>query len=207
MFTEKVSYHPSFETVRRNALLSGHYLLMNGFAAILAGCGLFTNQLPVLFGAMLISALIGPIIASAFALFEKNYLFLRKALLTEFFGILVVYIIGLFIGTLGNAMPITTEMLSRTSVTFIDFIVAFTGGAVGIYALLFTEFNQALVGVGLATALVPPITTSAIFIIHGDFILATGAFYIVLCNLLGIFLGAYITLFISNYLRYPIKVR
>ena len=58
-------------------------------------------------------------------------------------------------------------MMARTSPNAFDLIIAMGGGAVGAFAAVCRRLSVAFVGVAIATALVPPLATSSMFLARG----------------------------------------
>ena len=64
--------------------------------------------------------------------------------------------------------------------------MALAGGVAGAYALISRNLSVAVVGVAVATALVPPLTASGILLATGHYQLALGALILTLTNILAI---------------------
>ena len=159
---------------------------MNALATVIASYGLFANSPAVVIGAMVVAMLLGPITATALALVEGNNKLLRKAAFTATTGTAIVYIVALIIGFAHKNIPITNEIMARTAPNFVDLMIALAGGAAGAYALISPRIGLSLVGVAIATALVPPLASSAILLTHGEFALAGGALLLAFTNIVGI---------------------
>lgn len=187
--------------IEAGALSSKRFYLLNGLAAIIAGFGLLANSPAVVIGAMLVAMLISPISAIALAIIENRYRLLRQALLTLLGGGAVIYIIGLILGSLYPEQAMSGEIISRTSPNTMDVIVALAGGTAGAYALISRNLSVAVVGVAVATALVPPLTASGILTAVGQFPLAFGAFMLTLTNILAIQLTTALVLWLAGFGR------
>ncbi len=178
------------EIVRRNieegASLSGSYLLMNALAAIVACYGLLENSAAVIIGAMIIALLLGPITGIALGLVDGNQPLLRKALIAETVGVALVLVISLVIGKLHADMSLGSEIMGRTSPNLLDLIIALAGGAAGAYASITRRLSAGLVGVAIATALVPPLCSCGLCVAHGLYRQGGGAFLLFLTNLVAI---------------------
>ena len=61
-----------------------------------------------------------------------------------------------------------SELLSRTTPTFLDVMVAFFGGLTGILAGSRKEKSNVIPGVAIATALMPPLCTAGYGLAHLD---------------------------------------
>ncbi len=162
------------------------FYLMNLFAAIVASYGLLINSAAVIIGAMVIAVLLGPIGGIGYALISGEHKELRKSFFTLVTGALEVFAVSYLIGLLHSEIPLSQELLSRTQPGLFDLIVALAGGAAGAYSIGRRVAGGALIGVAIATALVPPLSSAAIALAHHRFGLFQGAILLFFTNLLAI---------------------
>jgi len=174
------------EDIRRSSVPRAEFYFMNLFATVVASYGLLANSTAVVIGAMVIAALLGPISGIGLALVTRDLTLLRRAGLVLATGTVEVFVIAFLIGTLHNQVPLTPELLARTQPNLFDLIIAFAGGAAGAYAVGRRVPGGSLIGVAIATALVPPIASSAIAAAHGTWELAQQAFLLFITNLVAI---------------------
>jgi uncharacterized hydrophobic protein (TIGR00271 family) len=186
---QKVEETPH-EIIRRsihgNSALNLPYLLMNGLAAIVASYGLLENSAAVIIGAMIIALLLGPITGIALALVDADSLLLRRSLLAELSGVALVLTISFVIGKIHGEMTLGSEVIGRTAPNILDLIIALAGGAAGAYATISPRLSAGLVGVAIATALVPPLCSCGLCLAHGMYPEGGGAFLLFLTNLVAI---------------------
>jgi uncharacterized hydrophobic protein (TIGR00271 family) len=187
------------ESVASGAALNGSYLAMNLAAAMIAGFGLLENSPAVIIGAMLIAMLYGPIVGIALGLAEANLPLLRRALLAEVVGALLVLAAGLLIGISTRDLTIGSEILGRTSPSLVDLLIALIGGLAGGFTFVSTGLSSVVVGVAIATALVPPLTTCGILLARNLPTVAAGAFLLFLANFTAIALGAMIVFLLAGH--------
>ena len=173
-------------SVAENAAFDMAYGVMNVLATIVAAYGLLANSPAVIIGAMVIAMLLGPIAGIGLALVDGDQRLLRTAATALVGGVLLVLGTGWLVGRFHTDLPATREMLARTAPNLFDLMVALGGGAAGAYAAISPRLNVAFVGVAIATALVPPLTTCSLFLARGDFALAAGAFLLALTNIVAI---------------------
>ena len=187
------------ESVTAGAALTGPYLAMNIAAAFIAGFGLMENSPAVIIGAMLIAMLFGPIVGIAMALAEADLRLLGQALVAEFVGAACVLAVGLLIGFSTRQLVIGSEILNRTAPSLLDLLIALVGGLAGGFTFLSPSLSSVIVGVAIATALVPPLTTCGILLARGLPEAATGAFLLFLANFSAIAFGAMIVFLLAGY--------
>ena len=172
--------------VESGGALNRPYLLMNTAATLIAGFGLFEDSPAVIIGAMLIAALLGPIQGIAMALAESDLKLLRLSLTAEVAGAALVLALGIGLGTIDRTSPLGHEILARTAPNILDLLIGLVGGAAAAYASATPGLISTAVGVAIATALVPPLTTCGILLARGLPALAAGAFLLFLANLVAI---------------------
>lgn len=189
---EKVSEGSSFDAA---------YVIMNVLAATVASYGLLADSAAVVIGAMIIAMLLGPISAAGLALVDGNNRLLWRATMTVLGGVLLVLTTAFVIGALHGNIPATREMMVRTAPNFLDLMIALGGGAAGAYASISPRLSAALVGVAIATALVPPLATSSMFLARGEFALSGGAFLLALTNIIAIQFASSVVFVVNGFHR------
>ncbi len=129
-------------------------------AMVIASVGLNMSSTAVIIGAMLISPIMGSILASAYASVSADYSLLRKQSLG--FGVQIVISVtaAMLYFLFSPVKEPTVELLARTSPTFFDVLIAFFGGLAGIIGQTrLDKTNTVIPGVAIATALMPPLCT------------------------------------------------
>ncbi len=188
------------ERIRGNIQLEGFTLWILICAVMLASIGLDTGSTAVIIGAMLISPLMDPILGIGLSLAIHDRQMLLSALRN--FGLsiaisLATATIYFLVTPLG--LP-TTELLSRTTPTLLDVGIAFFGGVAGIVAGSRKKATNAIPGVAIATALMPPLCTAGFGIAVGRWDYFLGAFYLFFINAVFISLSTFL---VVRILRIP----
>jgi len=186
-----------------NSKLDISYLSINAIATIVACSGLLADSTTVIIGSMLIATLLSPIAVTALALTDKNKKGVTQGLKTLFIGVFLVMGIAYVFGQFFPNIEATHRMLVRTEPGIFDFIIAFFGGLAGAIALLFRRYNSIMIGVGIATALVPPLSTAGIFFSKGSFALGLKAVELASINIGFILAANYI---VFKYYKIPYRI-
>jgi uncharacterized hydrophobic protein (TIGR00271 family) len=211
MTTEALALDNSCAAVRSNIEVNSEfdlaYVAMNGFATIVACYGLFENSPAVVIGAMVIAMLLGPISGVALGLVDKNNHLLSKAFWTLAGGSAVIYATAFTLGVIHHNIALTGEIYARTEPNLMDLMIALGGGAAGAYAMISTRLSVAFVGVAIATALVPPLSASALCLARGDFRLALGALLLAFTNMVGIQVACSLVMWLGGYRGAPKKLQ
>jgi uncharacterized hydrophobic protein (TIGR00271 family) len=153
---------------------------------LIAGFGVVTNSPAVVIGAMLVSPLMTPIFGISLGLVRGNMPLLRKAFVAEFGGVLIAVGVAAILGMFPFAQEVTPEMLSRTSPTLLDLLVAALAGLAGCLAMIDARISPVLPGIAMATALTPPLAVCGLCVAFGAFEGAWGAFLLFFANFLAI---------------------
>lgn len=187
--------------IRQGAELNTAFVSMNALAATIATYGLFANSPAIIIGAMIVALLLGPIAGIALALVDSDLRLLRRSLLTLSAGTMVVMTTAFIIGLWHSDIPITDEIVARTAPNLMDLMVALAGGAAGAYASTSPRLSAALVGVAIATALVPPLSSASVLIAHGETGLGFGAFLLAFTNMVAIQFAFSAVLWLTGFRR------
>lgn len=170
-------------------------------AMIIASVGLNMGSTAVIIGAMLISPLMGSILASAYASVANDYPLLSKHTKGFALQIAISVAAAMVYFLLSPVKEPTVELLARTSPTFYDVLIAFFGGLAGIIGQTRQDkVNTVIPGVAIATALMPPLCTCGYSIANGRWDMLLGAGYLFIINTYFIFLSSGIIL---SVLRIP----
>ncbi|MDX5422495.1 MAG: TIGR00341 family protein [Hymenobacteraceae bacterium] len=171
-------------------------------SVILASIGLDTGSGAVIIGAMLVSPLMSPILGVGLSFGIND----REMLIASLKNLAVAALAGLIFSTLYfKITPLgepTNELLARTQPTLLDVMVAFFGGVAGIVSISRSDKSNAIPGVAIATALMPPLCTAGYGLALGRFDFFFGGFYLFFINAVFISLA---TFFIVKYLKFHTK--
>lgn len=172
--------------------IGGANLIILTAAIIIACVGLNLNSTAVVIGAMLISPLMGNILAAGYGMATYDTNFIRKALINMIFQVgfaLLTATVYFFISPLTGT---TDQLLARTSPTIWDVLVALAGGIAGAIGNTRTEKSNVIPGVAIATALMPPLCTAGYGIAVGNVDFFFGAMYLFFINAFFIALSAFL---------------
>lgn len=167
------------------------YLVMLVLSCLIALLGLMLNSPAVIIGAMLISPLMGPILACGLALTIADGNTGKKAAFNTLVSIAEVIIIATIATALIPLKDATPEILVRTNPNLMDLLVAFFSGLAGTLALCAARGGMTILpGVAIATAVMPPLATTGYGISTGQWNVAGGAFMLFFTNLTAIIISA-----------------
>lgn len=184
--------------VARDARLDEKYMLLVVLSAAIATLGLLQSSSAVVIGAMLVSPLLGPIMGMGFGLATLDSQLIKRSLVTLSTGMIIAIIVAVIVVWLSPMQDVTPEIRARTQPNLLDLGVAVVGGFAGVYAIM-RNLSGVMVGVAIATALVPPLSTVGFGLATGRLDFALGASLLFLTNTLAIAFAATVVARINKF--------
>lgn len=185
---ESIDRPEVMQHVREGGDLAPRFMLLTVLSCGIATLGLLQNSVAVIIGAMLVSPLMGPIIALGFSLTTVDFAQTRRSVLALAVGAVLALGISVLIVTVSPLRAETPEILARTNPNLFDLLVAVLSGLAGGYAVI-TRKGEAIVGVAIATALMPPLAVVGYGLATLKWHIAGGSFFLFMTNLLAIALS------------------
>ncbi|KAL1129096.1 hypothetical protein AAG570_013627, partial [Ranatra chinensis] len=155
------------QSVKHNATLTFDFVCLLIIAAFTAALALVENSIVILVASMLISPLMGPIMAGMFGTVIKDKKLQKMGVCNELLGlllcVLIGFLFGILVGVTGNHWVIgtgdwpTDEMISMGALKalWVGVMVALLSGAAVAIAIL-GDNTGSLIGAALSVALLPP---------------------------------------------------
>ncbi len=199
---ENADFEKTKSTISEGISLRGYNLWILACSTILASIGLDTNSTAVIIGAMLISPLMSPILGVGLSVAIHDKQVLTRSLRNLIIAVVIslgASVLYFFLSPLGVPTP---ELQARTFPTLLDVLIALFGGIAGIVSISRHEQTNAIPGVAIATALMPPLCTAGFGIATANWNYFFGAFYLFFINAVFISLSTYL---IVRYLHFPEK--
>ena len=185
------------QTVRRVV----RFFTLMGFASVIASMGVITDSTAVVIGAMLIAPLMTPLMGMAISLVMGWPTRLKRSAFVAAGGIVFAIGVGALIGLIVPAVIDTatnSQILSRSSPTILDLIIALAAGAAGAYGLSRPDVSDSLPGVAISISLVPPLSVVGIAYSQGDWMAGNGALLLFMTNMLAILIMGGVTFILTG---------
>ncbi|MEM1106251.1 MAG: DUF389 domain-containing protein [Pseudomonadota bacterium] len=180
-----IDHNEVVEHVREEGHVTGRYIFMSVMSCGVATLGLLLSSPAVIIGAMLISPLMGPIMALGFSLTILEWSSLRRALVAQISGVFAAVAIAFVLVWISPLKEMTQEIVTRSRPNLFDLGVAVFSGLAGGYAVIHRK-GETIVGVAIATALMPPLAVVGFGLAVQNWDVAAGAFFLFMTNLLAI---------------------
>ena len=180
------------QRILADATVSGTNLVVLVMAIMIACVGLNMNSVAVTIGAMLISPLMGGIVAIGYGMATYDVHFIRQSMIKLAFQMGFAILTATLYFAISPLAYSTDELLARTSPTIWDVIVALCGGIAGAVGNTRQEKSNVIPGVAIATALMPPLCTAGYGLASGQSPFFLGAMYLFFINAFFIALAAFL---------------
>ncbi len=188
----KASEKQTIEEIQQGVAFRGANLWILIFATMVAAVGLNVNNTAVVIGAMLISPLMGPIMGIGLGVGINDFELILKGLKNLGIAVLISVVTSALYFWISPLNDAQSELLARTSPTLWDVLIASFGGLAGIVAGSRKEKSNAIPGVAIATALMPPLCTAGYGLATSQWNYFFGAFYLFFINSVFISLSTYL---------------
>lgn len=176
------------------AKIKGPALVTLILSIFIASIGLNMNSTAVVIGAMLISPLMGPILAIGFGFATLNFTVAKSGILRLSVQITIAVLASALYFYISPVQTATSELLARTEPNIFDVFIAIFGGLAGIIGQTRKTLDNVIPGVAIATALMPPLCTAGYGLASGNWSYFFGASYLFFINAFFIFFAAFIVL-------------
>jgi uncharacterized hydrophobic protein (TIGR00271 family) len=186
---ESVDQQAVIDKIRADGGWTARYGFMICMAGGIAILGLILSSPAVVIGAMLLSPLMGPILAIGFALAIGDAEWLREAARALGLGALIAVLFCALIVLVSPLQTVTSEIAARTRPNLFDLLVALFSALAGAYAMIRGR-GETIVGVAIATALMPPLAVVGFGLATWNWTVFGGAFALFITNLVTIALSA-----------------
>ncbi|WP_159449268.1 DUF389 domain-containing protein [Demequina sp. NBRC 110051] len=192
-----------YESPARLSKRSSWWVMLVLSVAI-ATYAVLADSTAVVIGAMLVAPLMMPILGLAGAI--VNGWGRRAVDSAVMVGLGVTVSITLAYGLAAWApvavtFDTNTQIVSRTSPTILDMLIAIAAGAAGAFATVDKRVSSSIAGVAIAVALVPPLAVVGVALGGGRMDDAAGAFLLFLTNFVAIVLAACAVFVLTGFAR------
>ncbi len=178
------------------------FAILMALSTAIATFGIATDSTAVVIGAMLVAPLMTPILGLSAGLINgktQAALFSAAVVLGGSVGAIgFSWMLGALIPNIAEVIE-NGQVVSRTAPSLLDLAIAIAAGIAGAYGVSKAETSDALPGVAVAIALIPPLSVIGITLHASDLSQAAGATLLFLTNLFAIILMAGIVFLIVGY--------
>ncbi len=189
-----ISKEELYSHIDQPVKLSVNFILMVILSSFVAGIGILKDNVPIIIGAMVIAPFLGPNMSMAFGTTLGDWTIIRKSTVTG----LVATALALAISMIWGWTASDVESIVRDpSIGYQDLLLALMCGFAGVIAVV-SGPGAALVGVMVATALLPPLMRAGLLLGGGYFSDALNSFLIFSTNVVCVNLAGITTFYLAG---------
>ncbi|MFS8130949.1 MAG: DUF389 domain-containing protein [Candidatus Dojkabacteria bacterium] len=189
----------SYEKITHKSKLDLSFVLLIIFASAISALGFKMNSPTVIIGAMVLSPLLHSVLGLATSTVRKDLNSFIESLSTLTVAILLAIGVSLVFNMVFHTNS-QSEITTRLSTLPLDyFMVAFISGLAGTFAYFWPDISEAIAGVAIAVALIPPMVMVGIGVVNNNLQLSLDSLVIVALNILGIYLGSIVMFAFLNW--------
>lgn len=202
LFNPQDVNHPDvIDKVVRESSPRQTFMALVFISSIIATLGLLNSNSSVVIGAMLVSPLLWPILGVSMGALVMDFKMLKLSLISIFVSVIIAVITAVLITLFYVPLGASKTILEATNFTFM-IPVAIAAGAAAAFALSYEHIKEAVTGVAISVALLPPLVTIGIGLGSTNWALMTGAIQLFLINLFGIIVTALFIFAMLGFGRY-----
>ena len=176
------------------------YLLLI-LSTIIITLGLLVDSSTVVIGGMLVAPIISPILSFAMSIVMADFELLFQSAKVLAYSIITVIIISLLISLVSLGLEINSEIASRAVTSSEFFFVALAAGTAAAFAFARPSLSEAIPGIAVTVALLPPLVVSSVAIPLASFEIFVKSMGLFSLNLLGIIFAATIIFSLMGFYR------
>jgi len=189
--TEKAPLEELEARLSRAAHAGPVFLLLTALSALVAFFGLYRDDPVLLIASMITAPLMAPIVALALAGLERHVRLFRQALAAAGIGFLLAFLTGALLALVWSG-ELTEAMRLRSAPNPADLVLALSAGTMAALAYVAAS-SEALVGVMVAIALLPPAVNAGMLLAWGQGMMALGSLLLLLVNAAAILFASSVT--------------
>jgi uncharacterized hydrophobic protein (TIGR00341 family) len=182
---QRISIEELYQKMAKAARFNRGYMVMVSLAAVIAAIGLTKNDVAIVIGSMVIAPLLNPNMALSFSTTLADFELMKKSLLAMGVGFVIALGIGILTGAALDVDPAIPQIAMRSDIHLYYILLALATGVAGAYSIT-TGVSEALVGVMVSVALLPPLVATGLLLGAGYASAAGGAMLLFLVNLVSI---------------------
>ncbi|MBY0098581.1 TIGR00341 family protein [Mesobacillus maritimus] len=194
---QRASRHELLGAIEKSSRITLNYTLLVILSAIVVTIGFIKNSEAVIIGAMVIAPMLGPVISIAFSSILGDFSLIRHSSITLLYAIAIGVGISILCSFFLPVPLDNTEFASRTHVNLSDIVLALASGTAGALSII-SRLPDALVGVMVAVALLPPTVVLGMSLGEGLWQEAYGSGLLLAGNISSVILAAIIVFSLSG---------
>ncbi|MDA0207813.1 MAG: TIGR00341 family protein [bacterium] len=166
------------------------FLILILVSSIIAALGLLNDSASIVIGAMLVAPLLWPVLGISMGLLVRDWAMIKLSLISVLISIVIAIAIAIWITSYYVPIGASNEILQQTNLSFM-IPVAIASGIAAALALCFDHIKEAVSGIAISVALLPPLVTIGIGLGGADWGLVQKSAELFFINLVAIIASSF----------------
>jgi uncharacterized hydrophobic protein (TIGR00271 family) len=199
--TKDINHQEVIEKLVRDSSPRKTFLIMIVISSFIGALGLLNDSASIVIGAMLVAPLLWPVLGISMGILVRDWRMIKLAMIS--IGLSVILSVVVAIAVTSTYVPIgaSHEILIQTSLSFMA-PIAIAAGVAAAMAISFESIKEAVSGIAISVALIPPIVTVGIGLGGSDWDLMRRAAELFGINLLAIIVTSYLVFSVLGFKNY-----
>lgn len=198
---QEVNHQAAIEKLVTESSPRRTFLMMVFISTIIAALGLLNDSPAIVIGAMLVAPLLWPILGVSMGLLVGDGKMVKLSLISIVLSIGIAIITAMFMTFSYVPLGTTNSLLQLSDIGFMV-PVAIASGAAAAMAISYESIREAISGIAVSVALIPPLVTIGIGLGGTDWLLMRGAAELFAVNLFGIILTSMVVFYLLGFRHY-----
>lgn len=177
------------------------FLMLIFLSSMIATLGLLNDSGAVVIGAMLVAPLLWPVLGISMGVLVWDWRMIKLSLVSIVLSIIIAVITAIVITFFYVPLGASSEILRQTNFGFM-FPVSIAAGAAAAFALSYEHIKEAVTGIAISVALLPPLVSVGIGLGSTDWSLMRRALELFGVNLAGVIVTAFLVFAALRFYRY-----
>ncbi len=174
------------------------FLVMIVLSSVMATIGLLNDSASIVIGAMLVAPLLWPVLGISMGTLLRDWHMIWLSIVSIIFSCALAIGTAILITFQYVPLGASREILLQTNFSFM-IPVAIASGFAAAFALSYEHIKEAVTGVAISVALLPPLVTVGIGLGGTDWSLVSRASELFIINLVGIILTSFIVFWLLGF--------
>ena len=204
--TQEVNHHAVIEKLVIESSPRRTFLTMIFISAVIAALGLLNDSAAIVIGAMLVAPLLWPVVGISMGILVGDLNMIKLSLISIIMSFVIAVVTSMVITFQYIPLGASNEILQQTNFGFMV-PVAIASGVAAAFALSYDNIKEAISGIAVSVALIPPLVTIGIGLGGTDWDLMRSAAELFAINLVGIILTSLVIFYMLGFKGYANTVK
>lgn len=203
---QEVNHQEAIEKLVTESSPRRTFLTMIFISSVIAALGLLNDSAAIVIGAMLVAPLLWPVVGISMGILVGDLNMIKLSLISVILSVVIAVITAMTI-TFGYVpLGASNEILQQTNFGFMVPVAIASGVAVA-FALSYQTIKEAVSGIAVSVALIPPLVTIGIGLGGTDWNLMRSAAELFAINLVGIIFTSLVVFYMLGFRHYARTVK